>query len=79
MNAKAVSDAMAVVGTVLPQSLVAYNLFQVIWMSSHPGSTEDDYLNFLTAASQKNVDESAAILQADGFVQDEAGNWKRPT
>ena len=78
MNAKQVGDAMAVVGTVLPQALVAYNLFQVIWLSSHPGSTEEDYLKFLTDASQKNVDESAAILIADGFVQDAAGNWSRP-
>jgi hypothetical protein len=35
-------------------------------------------LNYLQQASQLNVDESAAILIADGYVQDAAGNWSKP-
>jgi hypothetical protein len=77
INATQVNDAVGLLGTVVPQVLIAYNLFKIIWTSTNPGKTEEDFLNYLTAMSQQNIDQSAAILIADGYVQDAAGNWSK--
>ena len=72
------NDAMTILGTVVPQAMIAYNMFKVIWLMSNPGKTEEDYLTMLTTASQANIDQSSAILLADGYVEDAQGNWSKP-
>lgn len=78
INAAAVNDALALVSTVLPQAMAAYSILKLIWLRTNPGKTEADFLSYLEQASQLNVDETEAILKADGYVQDGKGGWSRP-
>jgi hypothetical protein len=73
-----INDAATLVGAFVPQAMVAYQLLKVIWLQTNPGKTEDDYLNMLQSVSQQNIDQSAAILIADGYSQDANGNWSKP-
>lgn len=78
INLTEVNDAVALISTVLPQVGAAYGILRVIWQRTNPGKTEADFLSFLQSESQKNVDESSAILIADGYVQDPlTGNWSK--
>jgi hypothetical protein len=77
INATEVNDAMVLVSTVLPQAMAAYSILKLIWLRTNPGKTEADYLGYLLAASQTNVDETAALLTADGYVETSPGNWSK--
>lgn len=78
MNAQDVNAAVSLISLAVPQAMAAYNILRAIWLRTNPGKNEADYLQYLQDASQQNVDESAAILKADGYVQDANGNWSRP-
>jgi hypothetical protein len=73
-----VNAAVALLSTVAPEVTAAYSLLKVIWMRTNPGKTEDDYRAYLRSTSHANIDDSAAILRADGFEPDGAGGWKKP-
>lgn len=73
-----VSDAISLVSTVFPQFIAAYTVLKTIWFRMNPGRTEADYLEYLRSASQTNIDDSAAFLVADGYVQQADGSWKKP-
>lgn len=78
INLNDVNAAVSLISVVLPQVSAAYGILRVIWHQTNPGKTEADFLTFLQTASQKNVDDSSAILVADGYVQDPAsGNWSK--
>lgn len=79
MNVQDVTAAIGLISSVFPPALAAYNVLRGIWMSVNPGQPESAYLAFLQTASQTNIDQSAAILLADGFVEVTPGNWvKKP-
>lgn len=75
INAQDVQGAISLISMALPQVMTAYQLFKVIWLRTNPGKTEADFLTYLQTASQANIDDSAAILTADGFVEVSPGNW----
>lgn len=79
INPTEINDALTLVTSVMPQALAAYSILKVIWQRTNPGKTEADYLSFLQTSAQTNTDESSAILKADGYVQDAAGNWSKPS
>ena len=78
INVTEVNAAVSLISVIVPQAAAAYSILKVIWQRTNPGKTEADFLTYLSQESQKNVDESAAILIADGYVQDPAtGNWSK--
>lgn len=58
-------------------AMSAYALLKRIWMQTNPGKTEADYQAYLQSASQANIDDTAALLEADGFVEDPPGTWTK--
>lgn len=78
ITASEVNDALSVITAFVPQAATAYVLFRNVWLVANPGKTEADYLQMLSDASQKNINDSSAILMADGYVQDANGNWSKP-
>jgi len=78
INIENVTAAVGLVSTVLPQALAAYTVLKAIWMAKNPTMTEADFLAMLDAASQKNIDDAAAILIKDGYSLDADGEWVPP-
>ena len=78
MNLKAIADGAATVNAALPTFIAAYNVLKGIWTRMNPGKTEADFVNYLNSSSQQNVDDSAAILKADGYEEQPDGSWKKP-
>jgi hypothetical protein len=79
-NVDDVNAAVSLISAVVPQVAAAYGILKSIWQRTNPGMTEADFLTYLQQASQKNVDEAAVILTADGYVQDPVtGQWTKPT
>lgn len=72
-----INGAVTLVSTAFPQLIAAYTVLKAIWMRMHPTATEQDFLDYLQAASQKNVDETAIYLTAQGYVKQEDGSWKK--
>ncbi len=78
MNAAALTKALTDVSALLPEVQVAmdaYNGFKAIWLAMNPGKTEDDFRTFLRTSSQENIDDTAALLRAHGWVETTPGNW----
>lgn len=71
------NSAMTTVNAALPILMAAYNVLKAIWLRTNPGKSEADYLGYLQASSLSNVDDSAAILIADGYVQQADRSWKK--
>lgn len=71
------NSAMATVNAALPIALAAYNILKGIWLRTNPGKTEADYVGYLQAASLANVDDTAALLISDGYVEQPDGSWKK--
>ncbi len=83
MNAKNITDALTVVAALQPDivlALTAYNVLHGIWSAVNPGKTEADYLAYLQAASQVNVDTTTSYLKAQGYVENPpgSGSWSKP-
>lgn len=62
----------------LAMVMTAYDILKNIWLKTNPGKTEDDYRVYLQTTSQTNVDDTAAYLTAQGYVQQADGSWKKP-
>lgn len=73
----AASAALSSLSVGIPIALAAYNILKTIWTRTNPGKTEADYLAYLQTASQANIDETAALLKADGYVEDPPGTWRK--
>ena len=78
INLTDINAGLATVNAALPILVNAYALLKEIWLRTNPGKTEADYLNYLATTSTTNLTDSAAILVADGYVQQADGSWKRP-
>ena len=78
ISANEVSDAISLVSTAFPQFIAAYTVLKAIWLRTNPGKTEADYLEYLRSASQANIDDTAALLAADGYKLQPDGSWKKP-
>jgi hypothetical protein len=83
INVKNVTDAAAVIAAFEPDiaiALTAYNVLHGIWAVQFPGKTEDDFRNYLQTSSQTNVDTTAPLLIAQGYVEtpEGSGNWAKP-
>lgn len=84
MNAQQITAAVGAVAALEPDiaiALTAYNLLHGIWTTLNPGKTEADYQTYLSTASQTNIDTTAGLLRAHGFVETPpgSGNWAKPT
>lgn len=59
-------------------AMTAYSIFKGIWLRTNPGKTEADYLTYLQTASQANIDDTAALLIADGYTASADGKtWTK--
>lgn len=77
MNLNDINTAIGTVNAALPTLITAYNVLKAIWQRLNPTATEADFLNYLKTSAQANVDDSAAILKADGYVEQADGSWKK--
>ena len=73
----AATTALSAVSVAFPIAMAAYSMLRIIWLRTNPGKTEADYLTYLQTASQSNIDDSAVILIADGYVLMPDGSWKK--
>lgn len=78
INVAELEAAVGLVTRVIPVLGTAFSVLQSIWLRTNPGKTEADFLDYLDTASQANIDDSAAILRADGFIEGPPGTWKKP-
>lgn len=80
INLTDVNTALNLVSAALPEFGVAYQILKTIWTRTNPGKTEDDYRTYLRSTAQTNIDDTAALLRADGYVEDPvgSGNWHKP-
>ena len=75
-----VTDASALLASVngaLPAAIAAYNVLFGIWARMNPGKPESEFLAYLQTASQANVDDTAAYLKAQGYVETAPGTWTK--
>ena len=79
INLTELNAAAALVSTMLPQVATAYAILKTIWLRTNPGKTEADFVSYLGTASQANIDDTAALLKADGYIEQADGSWKKPT
>jgi hypothetical protein len=84
ISVKNITDAAAAVTAFEPDiaiALTAYTALKTIWMTLYPGKTEADFQAYLQTSAQTNVDTTAVLLAAHGFVETPAGsgNWAKPT
>jgi hypothetical protein len=77
VNAPEINAALGVVQAAFPLAMTAYNILAGIWLKTNPGKTIADYEAYLTQWAQANVDDSAAILRADGYVEGPPGTWTK--
>lgn len=77
MTLPEVNAALTTLSVAVPQFAAAYGILKVIWMRTNPGKTEADYLAYLQTSAQANIDDTSALLIADGFVQAADGSWKK--
>lgn len=75
-----VNNIVTIISTEFPIAFSAYSILKTIWMRTNPGKTEADYRAYLQTTSQANIDDSAAILKADGWIEEPpgSGNWHKP-
>jgi hypothetical protein len=78
VNLTDLNNALGTVNASLPILVAAYTGLKAIWLRMNPQKTEADYLAYLQDSAQRNIDDSAAILTADGYVQQADGSWKKP-
>lgn len=71
-----VDAAVSTVSSALPVLMAAYAGFKAIWMSTHPGATETDYIAYLEQAAQRGHEFNAAWLTANGYALQPDGSWK---
>lgn len=76
--AATINNALNEVVEAIPILSTAYNLYKIIWMRTNPAATEDDYRAHLQTSSQTNIDTTAVLLKADGFVENPPGTWTKP-
>lgn len=76
-----VNALVTLVSTEFPIAFSAYSILKTIWLRTNPGKTEADFREYLRQTSQTNIDDSAAILKADGWIEDPpgSGHWHAPT
>lgn len=63
---------------VVPVLLSAYHALFGIWKAQNPQGTFDQFDAALKAASDEEVNFTAAWLISHGYVQDAAGDWSKP-
>jgi hypothetical protein len=83
ISVKSITDAAATIAALEPDiaiALTAYNVLHGIWGVMHPGQTEADYQAYLQTSSQTNIDTTASLLKARGYVEmpEGSGNWTKP-
>jgi len=71
------SGALTTINAALPVAMTAYSVLKAIWLRMNPGKTEADFVGYLQATSQQNIDDTAALLVADGYVEDPPGTWRK--
>jgi len=76
-DAKAVSDAIALVTQQLPILGAAYQTLRIIWGAANPEMTEQDYIDRLRKESVEGGDFTGGWLRSHGYMQDAAGNWSK--
>ena len=78
-----VNVSLDLIGKIIPEvsmAMTAYSILKNIWLKTNPGKTEADYQVYLQTSSQANIDDSSAVLLADGYTTDDGGlTWKKPT
>jgi hypothetical protein len=73
--------SLDVVGQLIPEVamvMAAYDVLKNIWLKINPGKTEEDFRAYLNTVSTTNVDDTAAYLTAQGYVEQADGSWKKP-
>ena len=79
INVAAVVGALAQVDEALPLALTAFQALKTIFLRTNPGKTEADYIAYLKTSAQANIDDTEAILQADGWTENADGSWTKPS
>jgi predicted nucleotidyltransferase len=79
-NVTDIATAIAAFEPDIAIALGAYTMFKTIWQTMNPGKTEDDFRTYLQTTSQTNIDTTAVLLRAQGYIETPpgSGNWSKP-
>ncbi len=77
-NVSAATTTLSEISVAIPVLVAAYNGLRSIWASQNPGQTEADFIVHLQQSAQLNVDDTAAYLTSQGYVQQADGSWTKP-
>ena len=73
-----ITAGLSTLTNAIPILGAAYSALKLIWMATHPGETEAQYIAYLLQVSTTDAAQDTAWLIAHGYTQNAAGAWVAP-